>query len=274
MEKESSINKCDWKSLLTRRDSRIQTTASLRISTLYRSHYVNQTEVDLQGKEKEFRGVLKNKARLVAKGYRQEEGIDFEESFALVAKIKTIRIFISNVANKNMTIYQMDVKTAFLNGSKSFFSHKNYPRQLFTRKAGHDILLFSDLVDTPMLDKSKLNEDLQGKPVNLTHYHEMIGCLMYLTSSRPDLVFVSAIALCCNNVQYSRSKHIDVRCHFIKEQMENRVVKLYFIRTEYQLADIFSKALPRERFNFLIEKLGMKSMSPKTLKSLADEEEE
>ncbi|GJY57909.1 hypothetical protein Tco_0457801 [Tanacetum coccineum] len=66
----------------------------------------------------------------------------------------------------------------------------------------------------------------------------------------------SAIALCCNNVQHSRSKHIDVRYHFIKEPVENRVVELYFVRTEYQLADIFIKALPRERFNFLVEKLG------------------
>ncbi|GKG42207.1 retrovirus-related pol polyprotein from transposon TNT 1-94, partial [Tanacetum coccineum] len=60
--------------------------------------------------------VLKNKARLVAKGYRQEEGIDFEESFAPVARIEAIRIFIANAATKNMIIYQMDVKTAFLNG--------------------------------------------------------------------------------------------------------------------------------------------------------------
>ncbi|GKD24125.1 retrovirus-related pol polyprotein from transposon TNT 1-94 [Tanacetum coccineum] len=60
--------------------------------------------------------VLKNKTRLVAKGYRQEEGIDFEESFAPVARIEAIRIFIANVGSKKMTIYQMDVKTAFLNG--------------------------------------------------------------------------------------------------------------------------------------------------------------
>nr|GEY79435.1 retrovirus-related Pol polyprotein from transposon TNT 1-94 [Tanacetum cinerariifolium]GFA30469.1 retrovirus-related Pol polyprotein from transposon TNT 1-94 [Tanacetum cinerariifolium] len=64
----------------------------------------------------EYGDVLKNKARLVAKGYRQEEGIDFEESFAHVARIEAIRIFISNAASKNMSIYQMDVKTAFLNG--------------------------------------------------------------------------------------------------------------------------------------------------------------
>nr|GEY08391.1 retrovirus-related Pol polyprotein from transposon TNT 1-94 [Tanacetum cinerariifolium] len=65
----------------------------------------------------------------------------------------------------------------------------------------------------------------------------------------------SAIALCCNNVQHSKAKHIDVRYHFIKEQVENGIVELYFVRTEYQLADIFTKPLPRERFNFLIEKL-------------------
>nr|GFD47084.1 retrovirus-related Pol polyprotein from transposon TNT 1-94 [Tanacetum cinerariifolium] len=59
---------------------------------------------------------LQNKARLVAKGYRQEEGIDFEESFALVARIEAIHIFIANTTSRNMTVYQMDVKTAFLNG--------------------------------------------------------------------------------------------------------------------------------------------------------------
>ncbi|GKA05461.1 retrovirus-related pol polyprotein from transposon TNT 1-94 [Tanacetum coccineum] len=64
----------------------------------------------------EYGDILKNKARLVAKGYRQEEGIDFEESFAPVARIEAIRIFIANAASKNITIYQMDVKTAFLNG--------------------------------------------------------------------------------------------------------------------------------------------------------------
>ncbi|GJT54479.1 putative ribonuclease H-like domain-containing protein [Tanacetum coccineum] len=84
----------------------------------------------------------------------------------------------------------------------------------------------------------------------------------------------SAIALCCNNVQHSRAKHIDIRYHFIKEQVENGIVELYFVRTEYQLADIFTKPFPRERFNFLIDKLGMKSMSPEMLKRLAEERDE
>ncbi|GJR16495.1 hypothetical protein Tco_0799147 [Tanacetum coccineum] len=84
----------------------------------------------------------------------------------------------------------------------------------------------------------------------------------------------SVIYLCCNSVQHSRAKHIDIRYHFIKEQVENGIVELYFVRTEYQLADIFTKPLPRERFNFLIDKLGMKSMSPETLKRLAEETDE
>ncbi|GJW42514.1 hypothetical protein Tco_0071313 [Tanacetum coccineum] len=82
----------------------------------------------------------------------------------------------------------------------------------------------------------------------------------------------SVIALCCNNVQHSRAKHIDVRYHFIKEHVENGIVELYFVRTECQLTDIFTKPLPRERFNFLIEKLSMRSMSPEMLKRLTEEE--
>ncbi|GJT02158.1 retrovirus-related pol polyprotein from transposon TNT 1-94 [Tanacetum coccineum] len=67
-------------------------------------------------KTDEFGGVLKNKDRLVAQGLRQEEGINFEESFAPVSRIESIRIFVTNAAHKNMMIYQMDVKTTFLNG--------------------------------------------------------------------------------------------------------------------------------------------------------------
>ncbi|GKA33084.1 hypothetical protein Tco_0719451 [Tanacetum coccineum] len=84
----------------------------------------------------------------------------------------------------------------------------------------------------------------------------------------------SAIALCCNNVQHSRSKHIDIRHHFIREQVEKGLVELYFVTTDYQLADIFTKALPRERFEFLLPRLCMKSMTPETLKRIQKGEEE
>ncbi|GJS40651.1 retrovirus-related pol polyprotein from transposon TNT 1-94 [Tanacetum coccineum] len=450
----------------------------------------------------EYGDVLKNKARLVAKGFRQEEGLDFEESFAPVARLEAIRIFIANAASKNMTVYQMDVKTAFLNGElkeevyvhqpegfvdperphhvyrlkKALYGLKQAPRAwydtlskfllaqgfskgvvdptLFIRKIGKhtlhvqiyvDDIIFastdpkdcdrfsnemsskfqmsmmgqisfflglqisqnprgifinqskyaneilkkfdlhkSDPVDTPMVERTKLDEDLSGTPVDQTKYRSMIGSLMYLTANRPDLVFAvcmcaryqsrptkkhleavkwvfwylqgtinmglwypkdtamaltayadadhagcqdtrrstsgsaqflgdklvswsskkqtstsissteaeyiamsgccaqiplycdnkSVIALCCNNVQHSRSKHIDIRHHFIREQVEKGVVELYFVRTEYQLANIFTKALPRERFEFILPRLGMKGIKTKTLKSLQDDQDE
>nr|GEU37981.1 retrovirus-related Pol polyprotein from transposon TNT 1-94 [Tanacetum cinerariifolium] len=229
-----------------------------------------------------------HKARLVAKGYQQEEGIDFEQSFAPVACIEAIRIFIANAASKNMIIYQMDVKTVFLHGElkeevyvsqpegfvdpdhptfvysmkKALYGLKQDPRAwydtlswfllnnkfskgavdptLFTQKTGKHILLVQiykfgmdscDPVDTPMVDQLKLDEDPLGIPVDQTQFRSMVGSFMYLIASRPDLIFVvcmcaSAIALCCNNVQYSWSKHIDIRHHFIREKVKNDVVEL------------------------------------------------
>ncbi|GJW20083.1 retrovirus-related pol polyprotein from transposon TNT 1-94 [Tanacetum coccineum] len=415
-----------------------------------------------------------------------EAGINFEESFAPVARLEAIRLFIANAASQDMTIFQMDVKTAFLNGElnevvyvsqpegifdpdlpthvyrlkKALYGLKQAPctwydklsrffmstgfskgvvdPTLFTRKIGKHILLVqiyvddiifastnpksceifanemsstfkmsmmgqmsfflglqisqnprgifinqskyaleilkkygldsSASVDTPMVEKMKLDEDRQGKLVDPTRFRGMVDSLMYLSASRPDIVFAvcmcaryqakptekhlhaikrifrylkgtihmglwypkdsgfalrafadadyagcqdtrrkaeyialsgccaqilwmrsqlsdygfkfnkiplycdnqSAIALCCNNVQHSRSKHIDIRHHFIKEQVENRVVEVYFVETKYQLADIFTKALPRERFELLLPLLGMKQMSPETLKELQE----
>ncbi|GJY75106.1 hypothetical protein Tco_0479537 [Tanacetum coccineum] len=66
----------------------------------------------------------------------------------------------------------------------------------------------------------------------------------------------SAIAISCNPVQHSRTKHIHTRYHFIKEQVENGIIELYFVRTEYQLADMFTKALPEERFQYLVRRIG------------------
>ncbi|GKA91880.1 putative ribonuclease H-like domain-containing protein, partial [Tanacetum coccineum] len=131
----------------------------------------------------------------------------------------------------------------------------------------------SDPVDTPMVEKSKLDEDTQGKAVDLTYYRGMVGTLMYLTASRPDLIFVylkdSSIAL----IAYVDADHAgfqDTR----RKQVKNGVVELYFVNTEYQLADIFTKALGREIIEFLINKLGMRSFMPETLKQLAYEAEE
>ncbi|GJY56364.1 retrovirus-related pol polyprotein from transposon TNT 1-94 [Tanacetum coccineum] len=269
----------------------------------------------------EYSDVLKNKARLVAKGYRQEEGIDFKESFTPVACIEAIRIFIANAASKNMIIYQIDVKTAFLNGElkeevyvsqpdgfvdsdypthvyrlkKALYGLKQAPRAWYqaspTKKHIEALKwVFRYLKGTINWGLCWSSKKQKSTVISTTEaeYIAMSGCcaqILWMRSQLTDYGFAfykiplycdnhSAIALCCNNVQHSRSKHIDIRHHFIREQVEKGVVELYFVTTDYQLADIFTKALPRERFEFLLPRLGMKSMSPETLKRLQEGEEE
>nr|GEU96736.1 retrovirus-related Pol polyprotein from transposon TNT 1-94 [Tanacetum cinerariifolium] len=267
---------------------------------------------------------LENKARLVARDYRQEEGIDFEESFAPVSRLEAIRIFLAYAAHKNMVVYQMGVKTVFLNGNlreevyvsqpdgfvdqdkpnhvyklkKALYGLKQAPRAwydmlssflisqdfskgsvdptLFIRRNGNDLLLVQiyvndiifaastpklcdlfanlmcskfkmsvtgkisfflglqisqsprgifinqskyaleslkkygfescDPVDTPMVEKCKLDEDKEGKAIDPLHYRGMIGTLLYLTASRPDLQF--AICMCARYQARPTEKHV------------------------------------------------------------------
>nr|GEX71532.1 retrotransposon protein, putative, unclassified [Tanacetum cinerariifolium] len=81
----------------------------------------------------------------------------------------------------------------------------------------------------------------------------------------------SAIAISCNPVQHSHTKHIHTRYHFIKEQVENGIIELYFVRTEYQLADMFTKALPEDRFKYLVRRIGMRCLTLAELEVLAKE---
>ncbi|GKD06360.1 retrovirus-related pol polyprotein from transposon TNT 1-94, partial [Tanacetum coccineum] len=196
----------------------------------------------------ELGGILKNKARLVARSYRQEEGIDFEESFAPVTRLEAIRIFLEFAAHMNMVVYQMDVKIAILNDNpnhvyklkKALYSLKQAPYTwydmlssflisqdfskasvdptMFIRKEDKELLLVQifqnprgifinqskyalkslkkygfdscDPVDTPMVEKSKLNEDKEGKVVDPSHYHGMIGTLLYLRLGLPKSTYM------------------------------------------------------------------------------------
>nr|GEV17224.1 retrovirus-related Pol polyprotein from transposon TNT 1-94 [Tanacetum cinerariifolium] len=204
----------------------------------------------------EYGNVLKNKAQLVAKGYRQEEIIDFEESFAHVARIEAIHIFITNVVIKNITIYQMDVKTAFLNGElkeevyvsqpEGFVDPDHLTHVYRLRKA----LYPGSSGVMQIMQDVRTHEEVHPEVLNYGFDFNKIP--LYYDNR-------SAIALCYNNVQHSKSKHIDIRRHFIREQFEKGVVELYFVTMNYQLADIFTKALPRERFEFLLSHLGIKT---------------
>ncbi|GJV13530.1 retrovirus-related pol polyprotein from transposon TNT 1-94 [Tanacetum coccineum] len=243
--------------------------------------------------------------------YHQEEGIDFEESFAPVARLEAIRIFLAFAAHMNMVVYQMDVKTAFLNGNlreevyvsqPNGFVDPDNPNHVYKLKKALYGLKQAPRVWYGMLCLLLISQDFSKGSVDPTmfirkedanhagcqdtrrstsaEYIAMSGCcaqILWMRSQLTDyglgfnkiLMYCdnkSAIALSCNNVQHSRSKHIDIRFHFIKEHVENGVIELYFVNTEYQLADIFTKAPARERIEFLINKLGMQSFTPETLK--------
>nr|GEV81162.1 retrovirus-related Pol polyprotein from transposon TNT 1-94 [Tanacetum cinerariifolium] len=358
-----------------------------------------------KNKNDEDQTVIRNKARLVAKGYAQEEGIDFEESFSPVARLEAVRIFIAYAAHKSFLTFQMDLKTTFLNGplkeevyvaQPDGFIDPDHPEKAkytleILHKHGMDK---GQSIGTPIAIKPKLDVDLSGNPVDQTDYRSKIGSLMYLTSSRPDIVqavcfcvryqsrptekhlkkvkriFIylrgtinmglwypkdysfeltafsdadhagcidsrkstsggiqflgdnlvswmskkqncttmssaeaeyvalsarcaqvmwmrtklqdygfnynkillycdsqSAIAISCNPVQHSCTKHIHTRYHFIKEHVENGIIELYFVRIEYQLADMFTKALPEDRFKYLVLRIGMRCLTPAELKN-------
>nr|GEX34041.1 retrovirus-related Pol polyprotein from transposon TNT 1-94 [Tanacetum cinerariifolium] len=124
---------------------------------------------------------VSTRKQLQTDGFRKEEGIDFEDSFAPIARIEAIRIFIANDAYKNMTIFQMDVKTTFLNGElkgevcdsqPEGFVDQDNPSHVYKLKKSlyglKQATLACDSVDTPLVEKSNLDEDLQGKPVDAT----------------------------------------------------------------------------------------------------------
>ncbi|GJW30867.1 ribonuclease H-like domain-containing protein [Tanacetum coccineum] len=170
-----------------------------------------------------------------AKGYAQEEDIDFEESFALVARLEVVRIFVAYAAHKSFPIYQMDVKKAFLNRplkeevyvaqpdgfvdldhlekvyhlQKALYGLKQAPRAWYDELSKFLMckgFTKGESIGTPMTTKPKLDADLSGKPVDQTNYHSKIRSLMYLTSIRPDIV--QAVCYCVRYQARPTEKHL------------------------------------------------------------------
>nr|GEX50123.1 reverse transcriptase domain-containing protein [Tanacetum cinerariifolium] len=200
-----------------------------------------------------------------------EEGIDFEESFTPVARLEAVRIFIAYATHKSFPIYQMDVKTTFLNGplkgevyvaQPDGFVDPDHPEKVYRlRKALYG------LKQAPRAWYDELSKFLTTKGFTK---------VMLMRTQLKDYGFnynkiplyydsQSAIAISCNPIQNSRTKHIHTRYHFIKEQVENGIIELYFIRTEYQLADMFTKSLPEDRFKYLVRRIGMRCLTPAKL---------
>nr|GFA19591.1 hypothetical protein [Tanacetum cinerariifolium] len=177
----------------------------------------------IEAMQEELNEFERLEARLVAHGYRQKERIDFEESFAPVARLEAIRIFLAYAAHKNMVVYQMDVKTAFLNGN--------------------------------------LQEDV--------YVSQPDG---FVDSDNPDHVYKLKKALYglkqAPRAWYGLLHNHTKVCVYIATQLGLSVFH------KYQLADLFTKALGRDRIDFLTNKLGMRSFTPVTLKKLMNEEDE
>nr|GEU86087.1 hypothetical protein [Tanacetum cinerariifolium] len=303
-----------------------------------------------KNKRDEENTVIRNKSHLVAKGYAQKEGVDFEESFALVARLEAVQLFIAYVAHKSFTIYQIDVKTSFLYGplkeevyvnQPDGFVDPYHPDKVYRLKKALYGLKQAPSIGTPMATKH-LDADLSGAPVDQTKYQSMVGALMYLTASRPDIVH--ATCYCARYQAKPTEKHLIVvkqifwylkdtiniglwypkdtgfeltafldsdhagcldsrkstfggiqflggdnhshlvqsspafmyqahRCQISlhKEKVEKGIVELLFGETEYQLAELFTKALPKDRFKYLVRRLGMRCLTPEKLKVLAIE---
>nr|GEV84295.1 hypothetical protein [Tanacetum cinerariifolium] len=326
--------------------------------------------------------IIRNKARLVAKGYAQEEGIDFKESFAPVACLEAVWIFVVYAAHKSFPIYQMDVKTEFLNGPlkeevyvsqpdgfvdpdhpekvyrlrKALYGLKQAPRTwydelskflkskgftkgiidptLFTLRYEEDILLAKytleilhkhgmdkgQSIGTPMATKPKLDADLSGNLVDQTDYRSKIESLMYLTSSRPNIVqavssfdltaFSDADHAGCIDTRKRNTKGIQflgdklvswmskkqnctamssaeaeyvafsascAQVMWMRTQLQdygfnyNKIPLYYDSQTEYQLTDMFTKALPEDRFKYLVRRIGMRCCTPAELEVLEKE---
>ncbi|XP_070031643.1 uncharacterized protein [Nicotiana tomentosiformis] len=235
-----------------------------------------------------------NKARLVVQGYNQEEGIDYDGTFAPVSRMEAIRILIAFASHMEFKLFQMDVKSAFLNGFlKEQESHlKTAKRILRYLKGTQDLVLYY-----PSRDKFDLigyaNADYVGYLVDRKSTSGMAyflgSCLISWGIRKQNSVALStaeaeyvAAASCCaqllwikqqlkdfhvlsdcvpllcdntsalnmakNPVQHKRTKHIDVRHHFLRDNVEKGLICIKFCSTEDQIADIFTKALSREHF--------------------------
>ncbi|GKB40729.1 retrovirus-related pol polyprotein from transposon TNT 1-94 [Tanacetum coccineum] len=288
--------------------------------------------------KKDERGiVIKNKARLVAQGYIQEEGIDYDEVFAPVARIEVIRLFLAYASFKDFVVYQMDVKSAFLYGNieeevyvcqapgfedpdfpnrvykveKALYGLHQAPRACTVKQKEDGIFIsqdkyvteilkkfgFSDVktANTPMETHKPLLKGADGEDVDEHMYRSMIGSLMYLTSSRPDIMFVckkqtvvansiteaeyvvassyygqvlwiqnqlmdygynfmhtkiyidneSSICIVKNPVFHSKTKHIEIRHHFIRDYSEKKLIQMIKIHTDKNVADLLTKAFDK-----------------------------
>nr|GFA63104.1 putative RNA-directed DNA polymerase [Tanacetum cinerariifolium] len=214
------------------------------------------------------------------------------QSFAPVARLEAVWLFIAYAAHKSFTVYQMYVKTTFLYGplkeevyvnqpdgyvdpyhpdkvyrlKKALYGLKQAPRAWYNE-------LSTFLVSKGFSKAKPIEKHLTTVKRIFRYLKDTIHMRLWYpkdTGFELTALFDSDHAGCLDSLQHSYTKHIDVRYHFIKEKVEKGIVELFFFGTEYKLADLFTKALSEERFKYLVRRLGMRCLTPDELEVLAN----
>nr|GEX74171.1 copia protein [Tanacetum cinerariifolium] len=214
-------------------------------------------------KTDEFDGVLKNKARLVAQKFRHEEE-------------GSLMYLISSRPNLTYAVclcarYQAKPNKKHLKAVKRIFQYLKGTINMglwYSKDTGMSLTAYADA------DHARCQDTRRSTLGNAQSLGDKLVSWSSKKQRAPQSQVQRLNIFPYLGVVLKSANHINVRYHFMKEQVENGIVEIYFVQTEYQLADIFTKPLPRERFNFLIEMLGMRSTSSETLKRLAEEMDE
>ncbi|GKB57322.1 retrotransposon protein, putative, unclassified [Tanacetum coccineum] len=237
-----------------------------------------------------------------------EEGIDFEESFAPVARLEAVRIFVAYAAHKSFQIYQMDVKTAFLNGllkeevyvaqPEGFVDHDHPEKVYRLRKALYGLkqalrawydelskFLISKGFTKGTIDPTLFTYQARTRLINTSKwlkgpfdtYRGTINMgLWYLKDYGFELtVFSDADHAGCIDTRKSTFGGIqflgDKLVSWMSKKQDCTAMSSAEVETEYQLADMFTKALPEDRFQYLVRRIGMRCLTPAELEVLANE---
>nr|GEV14388.1 ribonuclease H-like domain, reverse transcriptase, RNA-dependent DNA polymerase [Tanacetum cinerariifolium] len=216
------------------------------LTTLPKGHKVIGLKWVFKTKKDANGYIIKHKARLVAKGYIQQHGIDFEEIFAPVARMETVRLLLAIAANNKWEDYGITYKH---NGGNKIhgYSDSSYGVNTQEGKGTNGIIFYyATAATTQALWLKRL--------------------LSKLTHSQEEKVTIqvdnkSAISLMKNPVFHRRRKHIDTKYHFIRECVEREDIQVEFVNVEYQKADILTKALPKIKFLTMRQLIGLKDLS-------------
>nr|GFA41314.1 retrotransposon protein, putative, Ty1-copia subclass [Tanacetum cinerariifolium] len=247
-----------------------------------------------KNKKDEDQIVIHNKAQLVAKGYAREEGIDFKESFAPVARLEAVRIFVTYAAYKSFLIYQMDVKTEFLNAplkeevyvvQPDRFVEPDHPEKVYRlRKALYGLKqaprAWYDELSNFLMSKGFTKAFLDADHVRCIDTHKITsGGIQFLGDKlvswmlkKQDCTAMSSakaeymtLSTSCAQVMWMRIRLKDYGFNY------NKIPLYCDFRTEYQLANMFTKALPEDRFPYLVRRIGMRCLTPAELEVLSNE---